>query len=171
MRIVCLVDVDDVLNFCGSARERKRLWYHNGWIKRTALLPQGTFRLLLNPEHGRWLNSLADEGVKLAWGSTWEDHANQWVGSALALPTLVVAPVTDPLDKWKSVIPWAAENYDAVAWLEDHRAEIYGAKCLLDFKYPGTPYKLVRVNEKLGLTQQDVDEVRNWARELRDGQE
>lgn len=26
MRIVCLVDVDDVLNFCGSARERKRRW-------------------------------------------------------------------------------------------------------------------------------------------------
>ena len=171
MRIVCLVDVDDVLNFCGSARERKRLWFHNGWIRRTAHLTRGTYKLLLNPEHGRWLRELTGTPVKLAWGSTWQDDANTWVGSPLGLPTLLVAPVTDEENKWKSVIPWAAENYDAVAWLEDQGPELYGAKCLLDCKYPGTPYKLVRVNEKLGLTIQDVTEVRDWARKLLYGQE
>jgi HAD domain in Swiss Army Knife RNA repair proteins len=49
----------------------------------------GPFKLNLNPEHGKWLLKLAENtDSSLVWGSTWKEHANEWVGSHIGLPDI-----------------------------------------------------------------------------------
>ena len=114
------------------------------------------YLLFLNPEHGAWLRDLAAQtGAELAWASTWEDHANQFVGPVIGLPRLPFAPA--PVhDKAASVVPWTGGR--PFAWLDDSPHELAKAELLAI----GQPHLCVRVDERTGLTREHLFQVRAW---------
>ena len=79
-RPLLLLDVDGVLNPLG-VREAP------GFIPFVVDDPGavGTVPVLLSPEHGRWLTSLADE-YQLVWATSWEGDADRLIAERVGLP-------------------------------------------------------------------------------------
>lgn len=141
-----LIDVDGVLNLLFSERDPA------GLVEIDARPGKGRFRLLLDPLHGEWLKKLAQEtGAELAWGSTWEDHANTWVGPHIGLPRLPAAPVRDYGKR--SVIAWTQDR--PFVWFDDDEAVIGTA----DSAPAG---KGILVSLRTGLTEDHIREARQW---------
>jgi hypothetical protein len=161
-RALILLDVDGVLNPAFSSSQRSRLWHHDGWRHAQAWSGGREYPLFLNPEHGRWLRDVAAEAsAELAWASTWENLANQYVGPVLGLPPLAFAPA--PLHhKARSVVEWTAGR--PFAWLDDSEAELAQAGRLA----AGQPHLCVLVDESTGLTQEHLSQVRAWLQALPD---
>lgn len=81
-----LLDVDGVLN----------PWYKPGphWQVHQAVSGSGSYRVVLNPDHGAMLLQFAAEtGAELVWATTWEHHANREIGPRIGLPELPVIEV------------------------------------------------------------------------------
>lgn len=94
---ILYVDVDGVLN---PAR------FHQGYQVHAITLLGHTYRVYLNPEHGKWLKELAeDTGSELVWGTTWEKFANDHISPRLDLPEL---PYLTGLQNRK---PWDSLGY------------------------------------------------------------
>ena len=77
------VDVDGVLNpyvlRSGGFRHEARPWGPGNAM----------FALNLHEVYGKWLTDFSEEtGAFLVWGSTWQEHANEWAGKPLGLPHL-----------------------------------------------------------------------------------
>jgi len=165
-RPLILVDVDGVLNVITSARERRRLCFHEGWQQRRVELDAGTFRLFFNPASGPLLTRLAREtGAELAWGTTWEEYANLVVGPLLGLPRLPVAPVADFPHKAHGIIAWTAGR--PFVWFDDEpdAAEVTAALAA------DQAHLVVSVNEREGITEKHAEIARNWLREFGQGQQ
>ena len=163
-RPLILVDVDGVLNVITSAKERRRLCYHESWRQKRVELPAGAFRLFWNPETGPLLRNLAaDTGAELAWGTTWEEYANLVVGPLVGLPELPVCPVADFPHKAHGIVPWTAGR--PFVWFDDEpdatevTARLAGAQ----------PHLVVPVDESEGLTERHIAAAREWLRELGKG--
>jgi len=157
MRPLILVDVDGVLNVAASAKVRKRLVYHDGWVQRKVDAGGLTFRLCVNPVFGGWLRKLAaDTGAELAWGTTWEEYANPYVGPLVGLPPLPYAPVRDGAHKADGIVPWTQGR--PFVWFDDEpdavkvTARLAGAQAHL----------VVAVNESVGLTEDHIAQAREW---------
>jgi hypothetical protein len=156
MRPLILVDVDGVLNpdfrchppYCEC---------HPGW-RRVKVYPIGVqYQVYVNPLLGSWLTRLAaDTGAELAWGTTWENHANDWIGPLTGLPVLPVAPVSGYGKA--TVLPWTAGR--PFVWFDDDGAvaEICAAH--------DTPNLCVRVDPAAGLTEDDISLARDWLTQL-----
>ena len=161
-RPLILIDVDGVLNVITSAKERRRLLYHAGWLQAHAALNTGTYRLLYNPDSGPLLSQLAAEtGAELAWGTTWEEYANLIVGPLIGLPRLPVCPVADFPHKANGIVPWTAGR--PFIWFDDEpdAAEVTAALA------GDQPHLVVRVDEREGLTEAHVDTARGWLCQLK----
>ena len=155
-----LLDVDGPLNPSFSSRQRSRLSYHHGWRNKKVWAGGQQYRLFVNPEHGTWLRALAaDTGAELAWASTWEEHANRCVAPLIGLPSLPVAPARAGA-KARSVVPWTGGR--PFAWLDDDEDELAEASRLA----AGQPHLCVLVDERIGLTQDHVGQVRSWLKSL-----
>lgn len=161
-RPLILVDVDGVLNVVTTAKERKRLCYHEGW--RTVRADAGglRYRLTLNPAHGPMLRKLAaDTGAELAWGTTWEEYANLCVGPHVGLPKLPVCPVNGFPHKANGIVPWTQGH--PFVWFDDEpdapevTAKLAGEQ----------PHLVVQVDEGTGLTAGHVAEASAWLSALR----
>ena len=156
-RPLVLVDVDGVLNVLASAKRRRPLAYHEGWVQRRVDVGGLTFRLFVNPRTGGWLRKLADEaGAELAWGSTWEEYANPCVGPLVHLPALRWAPVRDGKHKADGIVPWTQGR--PFVWFDDEpdAAEVT-ARVAGD-----QPHLVVPVDESAGLTEDHVAVAREW---------
>jgi hypothetical protein len=163
-RPLILVDVDGVLNVITTAKERRRLCFHEGWRQKRVELDAGAFRLFWNPASGPLLRRLAAEtGAELAWGTTWEEYANLVVGPLLGLPRLPVAPVADFPRKADGLVPWTAGR--PFVWFDDEpdAAEVTAKLA------GGQPHLVVQVDEREGLTGRHADTARDWLRRI--GQE
>jgi hypothetical protein len=155
-----LLDVDDVLNPDFSATARKKLARHDGWVSQWCVLPEGHFRLFVNPRHGQWLRDLVREtGVRLAWGTTWQDSANRYVGPLLGLPRLPVAPMRAGAAKAPSMVPWTLGA--PFAWIDNDETELRIASRLADDI--GQEFLPVLVDARTGLTEEHIARVRDWA--------
>ena len=155
-----LLDVDDVLNPDFSAAVRKKLARHDGWVSRWCALPEGHFRLFVNPRHGQWLRDLVREtGVRLAWGTTWQDSANRYVGPLLGLPRLPVAPMRAGAAKAPTMVPWTRGA--PFAWIDNDESELRIASRLADDI--GQEFLPVLVDARTGLTEENIAGVRAWA--------
>lgn len=161
-RPLLLVDVDGVLNVLTSARERRRLCYHEGWQQKRVDAGGHVYRLFFNPVNGPALWRLAAEtGAELAWGTTWEEYANLVVGPLLGLPRLPVAPMADFPHKADGIVPWTAGR--PFVWVDDEpdaaevTARLAGAQ----------PHLVVQVDERTGLTADHLAEARAWLTALR----
>jgi HAD domain in Swiss Army Knife RNA repair proteins len=83
-----------------------------------------TYRVALNPEHGRELQRLAG-CFELAWASTWREDANRLISPLLGLPTdLPVVPLMQPrfhdvLRSWKAeqIANWVGSR--PFVWFDD----------------------------------------------------
>jgi hypothetical protein len=156
-RPLILVDVDGVLNVITSSAERRRLCYHEGWRQRKVDVGGLAFRLTVNPAHGPELRRLAAEtGAELAWGTTWEDDANRFVGPLVGLPELPVCPVAGFPHKAHGVIAWTAGR--PFVWFDDEpdAAEVTAELAV------GQPHLVVLVDETEGLTEQQLAGAREW---------
>jgi hypothetical protein len=155
-----LLDVDDVLNPGFSAAVRGRLASREGWVGRWCDLPEGRFRLFVNPRHGAWLRELVREtGVRLAWGTTWQQAANEYVCPLLGLPRLPVAPMRAGAVKAPSMVPWTAGA--PFAWIDNDEAELRVARRLAEDI--GQEFLPVLVDDRTGLTEEHIARVRDWA--------
>lgn len=156
-RPLVLVDVDGVLNVAASAKVRKRLVYHDGWVQKRVDAGGLTFRLCVNPAFGSWLHRLAAEtGAELAWGTTWEEYANLCVGPLVGLPALRHAMVRDGDHKAHGVVPFTEGR--PFVWFDDEpdAAEVT-ARLAGD-----QPHLVVYVDEHTGLTKENVATAREW---------
>lgn len=145
-----LIDVDGVLNLLFSHRDPVTLVT----VDARPFNDSRTFTLLLDPVHGGWLLRLAAEtGGELAWGSTWENHANDWVGPRIGLPHLPAAPVSQR--QKRSVIPWTAGR--RFVWFDDDPA----VKAAADTDAV-QPHLVILVDERTGLTEEHVAAAREW---------
>jgi hypothetical protein len=156
-RPLVLIDVDGVLNVIATAKERRRLCYHEGWRQKRVETGVGAFRLFWNPDTGPLLNRLAAEtGAELAWGTTWEEYANLIVGPLVGLPRLPVASVSDFPHKANGIVPFTAGR--PFVWFDDEpdAAEVTAVLAI------GQPHLVVKVDEREGLTEQHVAAAREW---------
>lgn len=152
-----LVDVDGVLNAI-SCQRVKSCDCHAGWVRTRAL----GFPLLLNPAHGPALLNLAKEtGSELAWGSTWENLANEHIGPVIGLPELPWARM--PPQHWRHAhkadgfVPWVAGR--PFIWFDDE-PDAPGAAAAL----ASQPHLVITVDEVAGLTDEHIAAAQVWLR-------
>lgn len=86
MKPLLLIDVDGVLNPFGGGEP--------GFRRYRCTLGSEVYTVHLNAGHGARLLELAlVTGAELAWATTWEHHANEWIAPRIGLPELPVVPM------------------------------------------------------------------------------
>lgn len=161
-----LLDVDGPLNpFAAKPTQRP-----DGY-ETHRLTPAGwrePLRVWLNPKHGPMLLALTDV-VDLAWATTWTDQANTMIGPRIGLPELPVIPVMQPswADRgphiWKIAAVRAYVGDRPFAWFDDDftKADLAWAE---ERTAAGFPVLLLPISPRVGIVQDDIDQVAAWAR-------
>lgn len=166
MKPLLLIDVDGVLNPYGSIIDPKGFKPH-------LLTPtDGTssYRVLLNPQHGKWLLALADT-FDLVWATTWQHDANRMIGPIIGLPDL---PVIE-LPHWSSqeASAWTTWKMAGItnsplthgkpfAWIDDDIG--FDAMDWRDTRInDGIPTHFEWINPSVGLTEKNLNHVKEWA--------
>jgi hypothetical protein len=141
-----LIDVDGVLN----------PWQRQGpqWEKHRAVADGTTWNVILNPDHGPMLLTLASEtGADLVWATTWDHDANREIGPRIGLPELPVIEVrTHPGEP--GVHPKTPPVAEYVARRPD-RDYLKG--------HPGVgDFLIVDVGPRVGLTPKHLEKAAEW---------
>jgi len=128
-------------------------------------------RVWLNPAHGPMLLALTGL-VDLVWATTWEHSANKLVAPVIGLPQLPVIefPSRGPFpfgQIWKREAVEAYVGERAFAWLDDdfEPGDFEWAKARTE---GGVPTLLLHISPKLGIRQEDVNQVAVWAASIRE---
>jgi hypothetical protein len=160
VRPLLLIDVDGVLNpFSRPTPDFRR--YH-------CTVGDQVYTVQLNARHGTRLLELAlVTGAELVWATTWEEHANEWIGPRLGLPPLPVIPMGPGSDqgglygemfKTPHVAAYVGRRpfvwFDDQVWLEDEEY-LRGTQGLDDFL-------LIHVDPRTGLTSQHLAQAHEW---------
>jgi hypothetical protein len=143
-----LLDVDGVLNPLG-VREAPGFTEHR----------LGGMRVLLSPDHGRWLASLADR-YDLTWATSWERDADlvaERIGLPLGLPAINFTDQTEWTVKLPDVMRYVGDR--AVAWVDDQ----LGADVQDWAAARPSPTLLVETDGRVGLTMAHIEVLRAWA--------
>lgn len=165
-RPLLFIDVDGVLNPDSVSSGRRP----DGYVTHR-MRPSGPWqnprakalRVWLNPSHGTYLSALPFE---LVWGTTWEHEANEWIGPHLGLPELPVVTFENKLGRrvhgvhWKTpdLVKYAAGR--PFAWLDD---EISARDGEYVREHHDGPFALVQVAPLVGLTEDHLKTLRDWA--------
>lgn len=152
------IDVDGVLNAAQG---------YDGYFKTSAM----GFPLRLNKIHAQWLMKLADDtGAKLAWGTTWQDLANDHIGPAIGLPRLPVAILDPPnspnpvhgFAKWKSDGVITLADGEPFVWFDDEPSIGWH----LNTYHSDLNFCFIEVSPMLGLRQKHIDSANEWLSSL-----
>jgi hypothetical protein len=159
------LDVDGVLNPEDSTRY--------GFNMHHLTVDGVTWPVALNPAHGPMLMDLAARtGAELAWGTTWEYHANDLVAEHVGLPNdLPWAPMT-PRPRWgrgsgASTGMWKAQNVVAFAagrpfvWFDDEPDAAASVDQLARTEAVGQ-HLVVRVRPWRGLGPEHLAKAEQW---------
>lgn len=135
----------------------------------------GRLTVRIVADHGAWLRDLSTH-YDLVWATTWEEHANQYIGPLLGLPPLPhVAFSTytphpgDPhtpllqiprMRKWAPILRHADGR--PFAWLDDVIPWTIRRQALPHRR----AIRLVRVEPAQGLTRRHVNSLDRWAAHL-----
>lgn len=158
-----LIDVDGPLNPDRTSSGRRK-----GYT-RHRMAPDGkTYTVYLNHGHGAELMHLPYE---LIWATTWEHHANEWIGPHLGLPKLPVIefdktwPLPSRSDgtyfKTHTIVEYAAGR--PFAWIDD---EISGHDTAYVEAHHPAPALLHRISPRDGLMVRDFNVLAEWAASL-----
>lgn len=171
-----LLDVDGPLSPWAASTHAKPAGFveHRfrlpGWSRRRPL------RMWLNPALGPALLSLAEQaGLDLVWATSWEHQANTMMGPAIGLPVLPVIqfpaglqPLPGQPYTWKygPVARYAAGR--ALAWLDDDFDVYPTARDAFVHRRraAGWSTELIGVNPRVGITDNHLAAVTDWARSL-----
>lgn len=174
-----LLDVDGVLNPYAAKPNKRPDGYNTFyvgkyWDAADKKLGKNYIRVWVNPSHGPKLLDLTDV-ADLVWTTTWNDHANDLVSPRVGLPTnLPVLHVDSYNDSYRSDLAgnaglrkvfyksWFVKNYVKdlpFLWLDDDHTD-YDTDYLSCFTT--APFKLYKVDPKVGLTDDDFTNIRNW---------
>lgn len=159
---ILLLDVDGVLNPYSSKFTPENYNTHFFTV------PNGTFKVYLNPLDGEKLLSL---GYDLMWATSWEDDANIHIGPNIGLPTLPVIHLprvystkdwrlyfkTETILKEMNVLGRSYVWVDDAVTLRDHRFLVLNST---------VPCATLRVNAATGLTDEDFERLREIRKEL-----
>ncbi|MEO3799475.1 HAD domain-containing protein [Nonomuraea sp. B1E8] len=158
MKPLLLLDVDGVLNPMGRPTP--------GYRRYRCTIGGEVYTVHLNPRHGRRLLDLAiATGSELAWATTWEQHANDWIAPRIGLPSLPVIPLTtDPpsehgeMFKTPHVAAYAGRRpfvwFDDQVWAEDEN--------YLRVRQGLTDFLLIHVDPMRGLTSRHLGMAEEW---------
>ena len=159
MRPLLLLDVDGVLNPDFSVKQMNKRQRTEPWKRQQVWVEKDrkTYTLFLNENHGPKLLTVAyGTGAELAWATTWNEDANKYVGPVLGLPELPVYHA-ELFNKPATVLP-ALEGRPFV-WLDDQLSVVNAANT-----WGGCG---VKVNPKLGLTDENLEEATIWLNSLK----
>jgi hypothetical protein len=135
----------------------------------------GRLTVRINPDHGERLRDLSAR-YDLVWATTWEEHANEYIGPLLGLPHLPYVEISayvpqagDPrtpllqlprMRKWAPILRHADGR--PFAWVDD--------VIPLTVRRQALPYRravrLVSVRPDEGLTRRHLDGLQRWAARL-----
>ena len=123
----------------------------------------------LTPRHGELILQMTDV-FDLAWATTWEDSANAMIGPIVGLPELPVVHfafesarrVWGICLKTPGVASWVGDR--PFAWLDDGLSDLDTR--WLQRRAGIGPFHLQHIDPVVGLTAQDLAEVRAWAESL-----
>jgi len=108
----------------------------------------------------------AENDMELAWATTWEHEANTLIGPRIGLeehwPVVEFANDLRVLTLWKFA---AVRDYAAgrdLVWLDDDFSRYPEAKDRFMQARTGSRTRLHYVSPTTGITQADLDEVKNW---------
>lgn len=128
------------------------------------------FKVRLSRWHGEQLLALADT-YELAWATTWEHNANEWIGPYIGLPKLPVIVFTGnepdqppaPGLFWKTAVVLDYCKGRPFVWLDDD----FGKP---DYDYVDehhdAPARLHWVDPQTGITPDDFEALAKWAAEV-----
>jgi hypothetical protein len=126
------------------------------------------YSLRLNKLHAQWLLDLSEKtGAELAWGTTWQDLANQHIGPKIGLPKLRVATFNDDY-RYESFAKWKSEGVVALAsgepfvWFDDEPS--IGDYLLA--KHSDLNFCFIEVTPMLGLRKKHIDSAHEWLKNL-----
>ena len=157
-RPLLLIDVDGVISLFGFDH---------------AAPPTGRYQLVDGIAHflsgtaGEQLRRL-EQAFELAWCTGWEEKANDYLPLALGLdgplPHVVFEPEGRPPDAhWKlGSIDRHADPDRPLAWIDDAHDE----RCREWAAVRPGPTLLVTTDPAVGLTDDDVEQLLTWARDL-----
>lgn len=163
-RPLVMIDFDGVINVWEASGKAKRcLSEREGWVRRVVTMGEGPESVFYNPAAGAWLNRLAREtDAELAWCSMRQHYARIVAGPPLGLENIRVCPLDFPraagtlASKADSLVPWTQGR--PFAWFDDWQHELDRAGELARDQ----DYLPVPVNPREGLTEHQVDRVRDW---------
>jgi hypothetical protein len=145
-----LLDVDGVLNPTFSGGQRQKLLRTGDWLNTAGYAEGLRWPLFLYKGHGGMLLKAALEtGAELAWATTWNEEANQWVGPKVGLPKL---PVLYAQRGAKPSTVLEQTKGRPFVWLDDEEYVVHYS----ELRQEGHG---VKVNPRKGLTQNDVDKA------------
>ncbi|MFI6789889.1 HAD domain-containing protein [Nonomuraea sp. NPDC050383] len=158
MKPLLLVDVDGVLNPFGRPDP--------GFRRYRCTVGHEVYTVHLNPRHGARLLELAiATGAELAWATTWEDHANEWIGPRIGLPELPVVPMgpvlgSDMGEMFKTPHVAAYVERRPFVWFDDQVR--WEDENFLRERQGLDDFLLVHVDPRGGLTSEHLARAHRW---------
>lgn len=155
-----LLDVDGVLapfRRPGPAWQAHRLTCHDG-----------TYNVLLNPEHGPALLELADAvGADLVWATMWSHDANARIAPVLGLPQLPVIDMREAVEpegnyRVHRKTPMVAEYVQGrpFVWFDDELTK--HDKVWLKAHSSVGDFRLIHTGWQHGVTPKHFEQAQEW---------
>jgi hypothetical protein len=166
-----LLDVDGVLNPFAAKPTKRPEGYETYRLTPAHTWGDKGMRVWLSPAHGPMLLALTGL-VDLVWATAWEDEANTLIAPVIGLPELPVIefPRRDSypfgqIFKRDDVEAYAGDR--PFAWLDDD-FEPGDHEWAAARTESGIPTLLLHISPRLGIRQEDVNQVAEWAAQVRD---
>ncbi len=154
-RPLLFLDVDGVLALRGHAED--------GFAEHEVRSSHGDVHtVLLNPQHGRWINALAKR-FEIVWATGWEHDAPRLLGPLLDIPRFPVVEfderpsIRTRFSKVEEIASWAGER--RAAWVDDY----FEPEALSWAASRPWPTLLVQPIATRGLERRHVDDLLRFA--------